>query len=355
MADPSWLWLDSFDYPYSDIALHYNTIVNDSSLSTISTTYGAGGRRGFGVSSNSQFNWLGKTTPDVACVAFEGRFVALGGVGNTSTLNQLDFFDAVDSVYQLSLRLGVDYKWRLYRSSDLMATFPVAIVPQVKYSIGVKLLVGNGTSGSIYATLNGVEQVNLTGIDSQASGNAFVSQIRFGCRSTSGSDALRFGWSDICMQADASAANVSLRGDCAARPIVITSDATPNDGTTTSGADHFAMADDGTSGQDGDTTTLTLPTDGDEERFGHANLPAGVAAVKAICQKTIAKKTDAGTCKFRHRLYIASTTYDGDQHAPSEGTYAEFFKGRILNPNTAAEFTTGEIDALVGGFVRDDS
>lgn len=354
MADPSLLWADAFEYPDSEIALHYNYVLNGSSVNAIGTTYGTGSRRGFGTSANANSNLIGKTVLDLAASSFEGRFIVLGGSPSVSTLYQVAFYDAVGSTNQITLRLGSDNLFRVYRGSTLIATFLTAIVPNVYYHVGIKVLI-NSSTGTLLTTLNGVTQNNLTGINTQIS-NAFTSRIDFGINAVSSTtDALRVGWSDVCIQADASASNVSLRGDCAALRLAVTSDATPNDGTTTSGTDHYAMVDDGNSGHDGDTTTLTLSTTGNEERFGHENLPASVTAVKAVCQRAVTKKDDAGTAKYKFRLRISSTNYDSAQFAPSLNTYDEHYKGRILNPDTSAEFTPGEVDALVGGFVRDDS
>lgn len=354
MADPQVCWIDAFHYPYTDIALHYETNSNGSSVNAIGTTYGTGGRRGFGTSANANSNWIGKTIGDLQYVSFEGRFIALGGTPNVTTLEQVSFYDAVGDTRQITLRLGTDYVFRVYRGSTLIATFPTSIVANVYYHVGIKIK-HHSSTGTLLTTLNGVTQNNLTSQNTQVT-NAFTSQVRFGSNAVSStSEALRVGWSDVCIQADASDANVTLLGDCASIPLAVTSDATPNNGTTTSGTDHYAMVDEGSAGQDGDTTTLTLATTGDEERFGHENLPGTVTAVKAICQRTIAKKTDTGTCKFKHRLRISSTNYDSAQFAPSYNTYAEHFKGRTLNPATSTAFTPGEVDALVGGFVRDDS
>jgi hypothetical protein len=353
VADPALLWIDPFNYPYTDAPLHYNTVDNTNSANAIGTTYGTSGRRGFGASSVINTGWLGKTVFDKTVASFEGRFVILGGLGATD-LDQLRFWDSVGAASQISLRLGSDYVFRVYRGSTLLATFTTALVANVFYHVGVKVLI-HGSTGTLLTALNGVTQNNLTNINTLNTANAFVSQVRFGCLATGATGSgMRFGWSDVCIQADASTSNVTLLGDCAALALAVTSDATPNDGTTTSGTDHFAMVDDGVSGQDGDTTTLTLATDGDEERFGCENLPGSVTDVKAVCQRVVAKKTDTGTCKLRHRLYVNATTYDSDQ-SPLSLSYDSYYKGRTLNPDTAAEFTPAEVDALVQGFVRDDA
>lgn len=153
----------------------------------------------------------------------------------------------------------------------------------------------HATAGIIEVWVDGVRQINLTGINTKT----FASAVGFDTIvvgfDTAGQGLLLDDWYIL----DAlTAPNNTRLGDCRIATLVPTSDAGPNNGALSTGTTHWGVVDE-TQYNATDYTDLTNTT-GQAEYFGMSDLPANAQSVKAVKATGIALKTDAATMNVQN-------------------------------------------------------
>lgn len=237
------------------------------------------------------------------------------------------------------------YRGRLGTSLGASAASAMALNVWRWIEIHFKL---DGSTGIFEVWLDGVRVINLTGVNTKNSTSAAITSIIFGDTS-SGSNNITLDDLYVLDTTGASPTNGRL-GDLRIATIVPASDASPNDGTPSSGSNHYSRVNEGP-GWDGDTSYITLMnTTGLKEMFGMSALPTTPDVIIAVTPTFASRKTEAGTASAHSVMKSGTTTVNGASKALST-SYAGYRDAPVLNdPNTGAPWTAAAVAALQAGY-----
>lgn len=124
------------------------------------------------------------------------------------------------------------------------------------------------------------------------------------------------------------------------------SDASPNNGTPSTGATHYGVVDD-TTWDASDYTTITN-TSGQEELFGISDLASTPSSVAAVKVTFYAQKTDTGSAILK--TVVVSSGTEGDGPSQTLGTaWGRFGTIYEQDPHTTAPWIASAVNALQAG------
>lgn len=207
----------------------------------------------------------------------------------------------------------------------------------------------DNSAGVIDVHINGVSVTSVSGVDTQATANAwFDSADFFVVPPPSGASFIwldDFYYCDTTTGAGATAANTFL-GDVRVATLFATGDDsvqwTPN-----SGANNFSRINE--IAMDSDMSYVSTATATNQDTYVFQPLVNTVATIFGI-QLTIAgRKDDAGSRVIKQVLKSGGTTDFGADHALPDVTYAYFTDQWILDPNTSANWTRTNVNAIEAG------
>lgn len=148
---------------------------------------------------------------------------------------------------------------------------------------------------------------------------------------------------DVYVCDGAGSTNNTFLGECKVVTLRPTSDAAPNDGTPSTGNDHYALLDEVK--PDYDTSYISLTGNGDKEMFGYENLSSS-SPVKGVCLTTVARTFGAHSTKLKSVLKSGnSSTAFTAKPVLGGGIYSAVQHISETNPGTSALWTASEIDA----------
>ena len=139
----------------------------------------------------------------------------------------------------------------------------------------------------------------------------------------------------------------SRYGDSRIETLVPTSDATPNNGTPSTGTTHYNLVNEA-----GFNTTnyVTMPnTSGDKEVYGHGALVNTPPTVHAVAVKLVSQKSDAGAYSLEPLVVSSSTEGDGSAQAltTSWGIQTAIFE---QDPHTSAAWAYSAVNSASIGY-----
>ena len=183
----------------------------------------------------------------------------------------------------------------------------------------------HGTTGSSVVRLNGVEQLNATGIDTLTSSTT-LTRVGLGGSGTGGATATTVTFDDLYVASTSGGSVTDFLGDVTVEhlhPQTDAVDAGTNAGWTCStGSDHGALVDDAT--PDGDTTYVSADTNV-KDTWNYPDLSVANATIHGVQVRTLARKTATGTAQFKNLARPTTTDNQGaTTHAPSATTYAYY-------------------------------
>ncbi len=196
---------------------------------------------------------------------------------------------------------------------------------------------------------NDVQVLNLTAQNTaQDTGQTGISTISIGSNAMgSGQPCLGMIFDDIVINDTTGTLNNGRQGDSRIETLVPTSDATPNNGTPSTGTSHFAMVDEA----HWDTTSYITMTDttGQEELFGFASLVSTPTAISAVHVVILAENSDAGTAALESVLVSSATELDGvsTNLTSSWGRYTWLYES---DPHTSAAWTLAAVNSAEAGW-----
>jgi hypothetical protein len=137
--------------------------------------------------------------------------------------------------------------------------------------------------------------------------------------------------------------NNTFLGVCKVVTLRPTSDAAPNNGTPSTGNDHYALLDEVK--PDYSTSYISLTGNGDQEMFGYENL-VSTSPVKGICLTTLAATAGAQDTKLKSVMKSGnSSTSFTSKPILGSGYYTAVQHISETNPATSALWTASEVDA----------
>lgn len=342
----SLLILDGFD-GYSNLADVSNQYAMTNNFASFSTTGGRFGGCAIIASSGGPayfaFNNIGSPTE-----FWLGGAIVVGSGQSTNSMIMFGGSGGVEASLAVDLTTGTLKAYR-GRVSTLLGSSAASVLAAAAWrwiEIHFKL---DGSTGIFEVWLDGVQVLNLTGVNTKNSTSPAITSITFG--DTTGS-AISVTLDDMYVLDLSGAAPTNTRlGDLRIAMITPTSDASPNNGTPDSGSNHYSRVNE-TPGWNGDTSYITLMnTTGQEELFGLSALPTTPDVIIAVTPTFASRKLDAGGATAHSKLKSGATVQAGASKALST-TYAGYRDTPLQNdPNTGAPWTAAAIAALQAGYV----
>lgn len=343
------LWMDGFDTytTVADVLMRYPGVSGLSFLSTTGGRFGGGCIGSSNNNSNIGYGYMGPATiphTTTAIIAGGAHLIATNtnsycclGLGNTlggsSGINELTlFFD-----------YGV---FRLYRggsSGTLLATTTNVYANGVYHHIEAKAVIAD-SGGSCEIRINGVTAINYSGDTRQSvTGTAGIDRVGF---TSSGTSTASGAWDDIyVLDTTGSFANDFL-GDVRINTLAPTSDSSVQF-TRSTGASNYLCVDEGR--YNSDTDYVESSTVGHTDKYGYADLAAGVTTVHGVQAVCWAKKTDATTRTIRQNIYSSASTAAQTAFGLTIG-YAPYYHVAALNPDGSVQWTPTSVNAALAGF-----
>lgn len=331
------LWYDGFDIYDNAADLTLNYLSGPGSIGTTAGRFGGGAWEaaavGFGLS---------KSIPAVTELWVSGAIqVNNTGVGDR---NVLSFFSAsptqggTEGQLSHNVNTGVWKLWVGYQQT-LLGSFTKSIAAgwhwidvHYKYS---------GTVGIFEVWVDSVQQINLTGQNTEQ--NSGMSIIGYALGDGFGVTNCPLTWDDVVYN-DASTGRI---GDSRIETPTPNSDASPNDGTPSTGTDHFACVD---ALPWSSSKFITMAnSSGDKEVYGQTGIVSTPSVVSAVKVTLISDKSDAGSFQLEP-LMISNTTEgdgSGQQLTTTFGTQYTIFEH---DPHTSAAWAYAAVNAATFGY-----
>lgn len=290
--------------------------------------------------SNLVFNSVSYALPtNMPTVSFNAavKISALPSIGFTCLLAQ--FYDA--STLQVTFGVTnagqiVAYRGLINTGTLLGTSSGATLIAGVQNHVELQATI-HPSAGTIKVWINGTSLVlNLSSQNTRQSSNSFANSVLWGAEAVgSGMTATNYDYSDLHIADDQVGDN---------KLVYVTTNGAGAfaDFTNVGGASNDASVADAQ--QDGDTSYVSSSTIGQHDSNALANL-TGSPTITAVAPFYCAKKTDAGTRKFKPLLRISSTNYLGTELSPGT-TYRFFMDPQLVSPATAIAYTPSEINGL---------
>lgn len=270
-----------------------------------------------------------------------GAFKTSGG--NKATVFTLNSADGTDlcSIGLSAASVPIVIKGQA-NGSTMLGTGPVSIAANAWHWIEARVKLSS-FAGEVEMWVDGVQVISVTGVNT-TNGASDGAAAWLGIGPFADSGAQFMGWWDdfyVCDLLDA--APKSRLGDSRIETLVPTSDASPNNGTVSTGTTHFGVVDEPQFNTT-DYTTLSNVT-GQAETFGLSDLsytPASIAAVRTIA---VASKTGTDDASFTTEVANGGSTKDGTAHALGT-TPTPFVDVFAVDPSTNAAWTGAGVNAM---------
>jgi hypothetical protein len=342
------IYWDGFDdYSVAQIGRYWTGTANTGGM-----TIAANGRNG---TNNLRCNSGGNSS-----VSFTVGSLATGTTGlalryaSTPTANGaiICFFDGVASNYQVTIALNTSGQVVAFRGqtgATLLGTSTVALNSGVYYYLEAQVTIST-TVGVVVVKLNGTTILNLTGQNTQATANAFFTQIVY-------DDDFPGNGHGLCQHAG----NVDIddlyidnaatfHGDCRVETVFATGVGFSNTFTPTGAAANWQCVSENPA--DDDTTYVAGTAAGNIDLYTFAAIATTTGAVQGVMQMMIARNDSAGTTTLGAECRSGTTNFvDAGQNVGST-TYNGYFVLRLVDPNTSAAWTIANVNAAQFGVNR---
>ncbi len=339
------LILDGFD-GYANLADASNQYAMTGQFVSFSTTAGRFGgcalTASWGGNAYAVLNGWGSATE-----LWFGCAINVGAGQSANTMIGFSGSGGVEATLAIDLSTGTlkAYRGRLGTLLGSSATSVLAANAWRWIEVHFKL---DGSTGIFEVWLDDVQVLNLTGQNTKNSTSTTITGLIIGDPS-SGSNAITID--DMYLLDTSGAAPVNTRlGDLRISMVVPTSDASPNNGTPSSGTNHYSRVSEGP-GWDGDTSYITLMnTTGQREMFGLSALPTTPDKIIAVTPTFAARKTEAGTASAHSVVKSGAIAVNGASKSLST-SYVGYRDTPLPNdPNTGAPWTAAAVAALQAGY-----
>ncbi len=327
---------ESFDDTSTVSHIFNSTSINGSNSAV---SIGATGRNGTnGLTVKSDVNIVAgnaasatKTLPSVVSTiyaAFSFRTDRLPNGGTFFTLFSVNDAGAV----QCNVILMSDGTIRVRRATTTLGTVSgFSMLTGVFYHFEIKLVISS-TVGVVQFWVNEVLGLNLSSQNTQGAGTTNISEFSLVCAGSANQSAVTtFLFDDVVVRDDAQS------GDVQVKALLPTGTVGGQDQWTANGAATTRECVDDSAPND-DTDYASTANVGDKSIWTYPNIPA-TSTIVAVNPKPRAKKTDAGTAKFKSLWYNGSAAFLGTEKAPSNGSYERHPDPWLTNPDTAVAWT----------------
>lgn len=303
-----------------------------ASTPSLSTAYGRNGSVGMQGThfARDAIKNLGTTVTTFIC-GFAYK-IQLLGVGNSTLFRLLD-----NSNVQFEMYYSND---GIVHCTGTASTWTIST--GVYMHIESAVTIGNST-GAVAVRLNGIEVLNVTGIDTQQTGNAYCTQFECLTRNTNNNEV----WmDDLTLMDDTGTAFNGFIGDKRIIEQLPTGDGSVVTMTPSTGTDLYACVDDST--PNGDTDYISSSTPGDRALFTFPALPVVTGDVLGMNVVFVGRKDDAGTRTVRGSVRSGGTDANGTT-VSLPTSYARLSGQFLTDPDTGSPWTIASVNAAETG------
>jgi hypothetical protein len=244
------------------------------------------------------------------------------------------FFMYDGATEQCDIRVDASGHLILSRVGTTLATSSNALVAGSGWHyIEFILTIGSGTSGSAQLWVDGVQWLNVTSVNTQNTGNATVSKVRFANLASANGF-----WKDMYILETTGGSNTTRLGDLQVQVIYpsaagVNQQWTPNSGTQVSrvqdGRGHTGTW------PDGDTTYISDSVSGHISDFAHDALSA--ASIFAVVHASY-MRSDVGSSGVQQYALSGGTAHNSSTIGLGI-TYSYFFDVIEADPHTGSAWT----------------
>lgn len=279
------------------------------------------------------FQTFALTTNNTLIVGFGVKFPAFTGA------KLLALYDGVTE--GINLRLKADGEFEVYRITTLLGTTTGASIGEGNWGHIELKVVTHDTTGSVQLKVNGVTKLNLTGIDTQPSTNAYHNMVRFmGSSQNPNVD-------DIYVLDSTGTVNNDFLGNMKVLGILPTAEGDTINFTPTSGTNNALMVDENPT--DDDTSYVEASGVGSKDLYQYADVSGVGDLIAGVQINTDVRETDATT--FNLITVVKSGVTESDNAASPIGSLNYVTKTRIVetDPDTVAAWTAAGVNAAQFG------
>lgn len=330
-------WYDGMDVYATTADLLMNYLNDPGAISTTSGRFGGGCWEAAAVGAG-----LSKSITSVTELWVRGSIMI--NASSTNDRNVMSFFSSsvndggTEGMLSYNQVSGVWKVWRGYQVTQLgSAAYALAsgwhwIDVHFKYD----------ASGGIFEVwVDDNQIINLTGQNTEQ--NSGLSIIGYSLGDCFGVTTQPLSWDDP-VYSDPTTGRI---GDVRIETPTPNSDATPNNGTPSTGTNHYACVD---ALPWSSSEYITMPnTSGDKELYGHTALVSTPATVYAVKVTLISDKSDAGVFQLEPLIVSNSVESDGSAQSPSTSNSVQF-SIFPTDPNTSAAWLYAAVNASDYGY-----
>lgn len=304
---------------------------------TSSTGSAVAGRFG-GNASNTQNNPLVLTGAQLASVTTRilGAAFKFGSLGSGTTLVQ--FADAGTIQIDFRSATGTGQLYTVTRNGTLLATSTINMLTGQWYYIEFKVTIGSGTAGSVVTRINGVTDINLTGVNTQFTANPTTNGLVFP------NPSFQVVIDDLYVLNTSGSVNNTFLGECRIVTTLPSADSATNlQWGATPGPTHYSAVNDNPPNDD--TNYVSSATAGQLDTYKYSVSTTGpiVALQNVLC----ARKDDVGTRTIaaEYRSSGGSNYTGGNSFSPAS-SYLMYRQIYETDPATGSAWA---LAAVTGG------
>jgi len=320
------LWMDSFD-AISTMAQKY-----DFNFNTSITTDGPFGDSALALT-NTDHNAQKNLPTSYGPTFIMGCRMKFNSYSGDAPLFSL--FDGASS--QVDIRpviVGSTIKLYVTRNGTTLGTGSIVMTTAIWYYVEFKVTIHDST-GIAVTRIDGVTDLNLSGLDTKNTSNATANMFRLG-HNAGGTRDVRITDFILMDGVDSGVTgfpNNDFIGDIRVQALYPNADGTTSqmvgsDGNSTS---NYRLVDEATPNDDTDyVETLTV---GNKDTYNYGSLSAGTGLVYGIQINARARKTDAGTRKFKLLSRFSGTEIETGPEKILSLSYQNFYDIREADPS----------------------
>ncbi|KKM83660.1 hypothetical protein LCGC14_1307140 [marine sediment metagenome] len=339
------LAMDSFDWNGTTIITNrYHSTSGTPAFSNAQTKHGSGASLLLNTNEYVTFD-IGDQSGNVIIIGFYIYFTAIYASSDTSLLVIKDSVN----LEQCSVRLDkTTHKLKIVKYNVLLGTGSQVLSLDTWYHVEFKLKVVNSTaSGECILKIDGVEDMNLVGVDTQYGVTDSVETI-----SIYSFNGTTLYYDDFyVLDTVGSYANDFIGPYIRIECLLPDGNGNSNDfvGSDSNSVDNYLHVDEATA--DDDSSYIQSSTVGHKDGYSFDDLGGSVDAVMAVQTMTRHKKVSgAGSRTAKHFIRRSAADYDGDiTHTLSDGTYENDVDLWTEDPSTIAQWTETNVNALEAG------
>lgn len=338
------LWADGFDIyaATADLLLSYDEIAN-ATFQTNGGRYGGGAWAGSSGSADRLYKSLASGAETELWVGF-AFYIPSGGSG---VADILEFFKSGATEASIGYDMS-NNQFKAYRGrrSTLLGTQTGTTGRAAWHWFECRYKIGT-SNGEIEIWIDNTQVLTLNSLNNTANAASSIDKILIGDGTNFVGIATSWYVDDLYILNTSGAAPTGRLGDSRISMVVPSSDASPNNGSLSTGVNHWAVVDEQPYNTS-DYTDLTN-TAGQEERFGVTALPSTPDIIHAVIPVSVREKTNAGNAAGYNLIRSGSSETLGayTQLTTSWQIQRDLV---VLDPATSAAWSASAVGSMKVGY-----